>query len=242
MNKKEDFNTGTWVKATGTLFSNWSKQMSVLKDGVPRKILEIFDDNVNSNVIRLMIDGIENSSDRGYWCFYLESLEIVKDPFSLPTLKEWLELHNLPGATDKDGCSFAFLDVPVKSKYYDSWVSLKLDSEKSCLEITDLIQRPTCDWKDSLFIPTSMQPKYDTYDFHEDFEMCWIGEEVVIHENICIISGIKQNKLILSDKDVYEIYHSLSDSFIKTSFEMLNEGWLWNENQKPFGKEIKNEK
>jgi len=151
----------------------------------------------------------------------------------LPTMAEWSELHQFPCSMDENKKSYMFVSMPKEQRI--EWRS----QNNLWINITNLIQQPICDWKDSLYIPKSMRPRYKEYDFHDDFEMCWIGEEVVIHENVCIISGIKQTKLILSDKDAYEVYHRFGDSFLKTSFEMLNEGWIWNKSQKPFGEEIK---
>jgi len=93
----------------------------------------------------------------------------------LPTPEEWGEEHQLYVATDRSGNVWAYIEKPKKNDF--NWVK----NYDIAVYITNLVKPQTGEnWEDSLYIPTSLRPKYEPY---KEPKLDWIDKEVYDHEN-----------------------------------------------------------
>jgi hypothetical protein len=182
---------------------------------------------------------------------------------SLRLAREWLENDDMKRLIAKSGdalvkmfnaCSKSKKEHEMKGKVIAEWQPVKGDMIEVSQGGNVFTKRPFYAYDEDLNNPyltvygnsianwkyaREIKPKYKAYSFHEDFEMCWIGEEVTVENITCIILGIKNTGLILVYENAYNKDQKNYRAVTKTSDEMLKEDWLWKDQKTPFGKEIR---
>ncbi len=124
--------------------------MDILLDGKPHKILSIEKDD-EDNTVYAEIEGVEEP----YW-YKEEAFEKVDAPKEFDgdkvaekvTMQEFADMYHVYVAMDKNGSVWYFSNEPVRHN-----VAWGISTEGTFDSITDIVQKPDCDWKDSLCEP-----------------------------------------------------------------------------------------
>lgn len=214
----------------------WVKKMLKMLDGKYRKVLIKFPSFLDKK-IQLEIDGISGGS----WSYCYQDLDVISEEeymrimteeeekielfgkqSLLPTPQKWGEKHQLYTATEANGDIFAYIEQPKIDKNDNGWIV-----DNWAINITKLVQPQTGEnWKNSLYIPTSLRPNYMPY---TEFDTNWIGEKVKFKEAEYYVVGAFNNKIVL--------YYN--NNFSKISYECLLEWYRWAKDNTRCGKKTK---